>query len=299
MMKLQRVLFGFAFTLLISISVSAQRPTSIPAGSKVYVVPMGGFEDYLISAMRKKSVPLLVVANKDQADFEITGSAQSKSAGWAKILVVGDLRSSEKASVKVVNLHTGVVAFADSSNRGSAWRGTRSTAEKLAKYLKKYIEDEREYAAKQPVTTPLVAPFASSVDLNGTWKYEGQDVVVMQEGRAVKISLLKPGMCHGRPAPYFISGTLEGTRLTGKMILCTHEKLFSSCAMSATSEVDFVGAVREGVITGMATIPGTMMNTSRDGQCNGVSRDYKQDSQYPVVLNRGQQTADNAQNQRP
>jgi hypothetical protein len=120
--------------------------TKIPRGSKVFIADMGGFESYLASALRKKEVPLLVVADREQADFEITGSAEkSKKAGWAKTIFLGDARSSESASITVINIRTAVVAFADSSNRGSANRGQRSTAEKLAKYLKKKIEDDEKH----------------------------------------------------------------------------------------------------------------------------------------------------------
>jgi hypothetical protein len=37
-----------------------------------------------------------------------------------------------------------VVAYADSSDRSSANRGLRSSAEKLAKYLKKKIDDDEK-----------------------------------------------------------------------------------------------------------------------------------------------------------
>jgi hypothetical protein len=47
-----------------------------------------------------------------------------------------------------VNTKTGVVAYADSSHRDSAARGMRSSAEKLAKYLKKKIEDDAKKAGK-------------------------------------------------------------------------------------------------------------------------------------------------------
>jgi hypothetical protein len=44
----------------------------------------------------------------------------------------------------VTNLRTGIVAYADSSDRASANRGLRSSAEKLAKYLKRKIEDDEK-----------------------------------------------------------------------------------------------------------------------------------------------------------
>lgn len=53
-------------------------------------------------------------------------------------------RNSTSASMAVTNLRTGVVAYADSSDRSSANRGLRSSAEKLAKYLKRKIEDDEK-----------------------------------------------------------------------------------------------------------------------------------------------------------
>jgi hypothetical protein len=90
-----------------------------------------------------------MVANREQAVSEIAGSADKKGAGFAKKCLLRDFRSTASASLQVVNLHTGVVAYADSSNRGSANRGMRSSAEKLAKYLKKKTEDDEKLLAKR------------------------------------------------------------------------------------------------------------------------------------------------------
>jgi hypothetical protein len=101
----------------------------------------------MAAAMRKKGVPVILVADRSQADFEIAGSADKKGAGFAKKWLLGDFRRSTSASLTVTNLHTGVVAYADSSDRASANRGLRSSAEKLAKYLKKkMMEDEKKFA---------------------------------------------------------------------------------------------------------------------------------------------------------
>lgn len=126
----------------------------IPRNSKVYIAPMisedatkpqaQGFESYLAAALRKKDVPLLIVADASQADFVIEGTADQKGAGWAKKLILADFRKSTSASMTVTNLRTGVVAYADSSDRSSANRGLRSSAEKLAKYLKRKIEDDEK-----------------------------------------------------------------------------------------------------------------------------------------------------------
>ncbi len=126
----------------------------IPRNSKIYIAPMisedpkqsqaQGFETYLAAALRKKNVPLLMVADQSQADFIIEGTADKKSGGLAKKILLGDFRKSTSASMTVTNLRTGVVAYADSSDKSSANRGLRSSAEKLAKYLKKKIEDDEK-----------------------------------------------------------------------------------------------------------------------------------------------------------
>ena len=128
----------------------------IPPNSKIYIAPfksedaskpVEGFETYMAAAIRKKGVPVIMVSNRSQADFEILGSADKKGAGFAKKWLLGDFRRSTSASLSVTNLHTGVVAYADASDRASANKGLRSSAEKLAKYLKrKIVDDEKKFA---------------------------------------------------------------------------------------------------------------------------------------------------------
>ena len=150
-MKIKMNLAFLAITTLLCASaavaqdrnIQRQNDTRIPRNSKVYIAPIDGFEIYLAAALRKKEVPLLMVTDRDQADFEITGTHETKDAGWAKIIFVSP-QPSATASMQVVNLKTKVVAYADSSHRISANRGERSTAEKLAKYLKKKIEDDEK-----------------------------------------------------------------------------------------------------------------------------------------------------------
>jgi hypothetical protein len=118
----------------------------IPPNSKVYIAPMNGFEIYLAAAFRNKNVPLTIVTEPEFADFVINGTSEKKNAGWAKTIFMGDARSTNSASIQVVNMRTKEVVYADASHRGSANRGDRSTAEKLAKYLKKKIEEDAKKA---------------------------------------------------------------------------------------------------------------------------------------------------------
>jgi hypothetical protein len=117
--------------------------TRIPRNAKVYIAPMDGFETYLAAAFRKKEVPLTIVTDREQADFEITGTHEKKNASWAKTIFVSPSPSAS-ASMQIVNLRTKVVVYADSSHRTNASRGERSTADMLENYLKKKIDDDEK-----------------------------------------------------------------------------------------------------------------------------------------------------------
>jgi hypothetical protein len=168
---MKKLIHALLFVLLATIAISAQTASTttypekapddpvkarlIPANAKVFIAPSGeedtdkpqaeGFQNYLAAAFRKKDVKLVIVADRSQADFEIQDTASSKGAGLAKKFILGDFRKSTTASLEVVNLKTGVVAFADSSDRASANRGLRSAAEKLAKYLKKKMDEDAKH----------------------------------------------------------------------------------------------------------------------------------------------------------
>lgn len=129
----------FLCTLQTCIPVAGQEQSVIPAGSKVYIAPMGGFETYLKAAFQAKKVPLILVEVRDKADFEITGHSESQKASTAKKLLLLDWRSREEASIKVTNLQTGIVVFAYSVHKPSSAHGKQSTAEACAKHLKKRV----------------------------------------------------------------------------------------------------------------------------------------------------------------
>lgn len=121
-------------------------PTYVPPGSRVYVADIDGlpgFENNLVAAFQKKRVNLFVVADRSQADFEINGYAESQKAGWAKIIFGTGLPESE-ASVQMVNLKTGVVAYAVASYKVNSVNGNKSTAEHLAKNLRQKMERDEK-----------------------------------------------------------------------------------------------------------------------------------------------------------
>jgi hypothetical protein len=115
--------------------------TVIPSNAKVFIAPMeNGFDEFLNAALVAKKVPLSVVEDRSQADFEITGQSETQKAGTAKKIIMGSWHSNEQASINVTNLKSASVVFAYSVNKPNSARGKRSTAEACAKNIKKKIE---------------------------------------------------------------------------------------------------------------------------------------------------------------
>jgi len=136
------VVFGFAWvTILLAVAPAwAQQKKPIPAGAKVYLEPMGGFETYLKAAFAKKKVPLQIVEDKAQADFIITGHSETEKASTAKKVIMWNWHSNEDASINVSSVKSGQIVFAYEANKQSSAHGQQSTAEACAKHLKDQIE---------------------------------------------------------------------------------------------------------------------------------------------------------------
>jgi len=123
---------------------SFSQDKQIPAHSKVFIGPMKDqFDTYLREALESKKVPLNVVNQKELADFELTGTSESKKAGTAKKLILGSWHSSEQASVTLVNLKSGIAVWAYSVNKSNSAHGKKTTAESCAKHLKEKIESKK------------------------------------------------------------------------------------------------------------------------------------------------------------
>ena len=123
-------------TLIMAASSQAADTHKIPAGSKVFIAPMDdGFDSELRAAFESKKVPLTVVNDKAQADFEITGHSETQKAGAAKKAIMWDWHSNEQASISIADLKSGEVVFAYSVNKKSSAHGKRSTAEACAKHI--------------------------------------------------------------------------------------------------------------------------------------------------------------------
>jgi hypothetical protein len=107
-----------------------------PHTSNVYIDSMGGFGSFLAAAFQTKGVPLTVVADRRQADFEITGAAESRDASVSQSILINQNGSRERASLNMINLKDGKVVFAYAYDRSYALFGKRSAAEACAKHLR-------------------------------------------------------------------------------------------------------------------------------------------------------------------
>ncbi len=133
-------------TSVVTLPTLAQEPGMkvLPAGAKVFIAPMeNGFQDYLKAAFQAKKIPLLVVDDKNLADFEISGHSDTQKASTAKKVFLWDWRSNEQAGIQITNLKTSEVIFAYAVNKVSSSHGKKSTAEACAKHIKEKIESKQ------------------------------------------------------------------------------------------------------------------------------------------------------------
>jgi len=148
-MKIKQRVVNVVFFLAIAATAvhagekNAPPSQKIPKGAKVFVAPIAeGFDTYLKDAIAKKKVPVEITTNRDQADYEITGAAETQKASTAKKVIMGNWHSREEASITVSNIKSGEVVWAYSVHQEASTHGKRSSAESCAKHLKDAIEGQ-------------------------------------------------------------------------------------------------------------------------------------------------------------
>jgi len=127
--------FFISITSVVANGAGPQDP-KIPRGARVFIAPMDGFETFLKAAIVKKKVAIEVVEDRNNAEYKITGVAESKKAGAAKKIIMGSWHSTENASIKVTDLKSGEVVYAYSVHEENSNHGQQSSAESCAKHLK-------------------------------------------------------------------------------------------------------------------------------------------------------------------
>lgn len=126
------------FALMLStaaIPVMAADTIQLPPNSKVFIVPMDGFENDLQAAFLKKHVPLLMVDDKEKADYVVEGKNDNQKAGWAKTVFFSPAPA-EHASIVIKGAKDGTIVYAYSVDKIAARHGPQSAAEACAKHLR-------------------------------------------------------------------------------------------------------------------------------------------------------------------
>ena len=119
----------------------AQAP-QIKSGSTVYIEPMDGYETYLAAAFTKKHVPLIVVADKDKAEYFVTISQQAPTQPLV-VLNQNPWAGSTSMSISVMDTSYSRIVFAYTvSMRGND--RIQSAAESCAKHVKEFIEKSKK-----------------------------------------------------------------------------------------------------------------------------------------------------------
>lgn len=123
------------FLLLTCCTVCLAQAPQLKSGSTAYIEPMDGYETYLAAALAKKQAPLIVVADKEKADYIITISATQPLAVFNE----GPFAGSTSMSISVREAKSSRIVFGYTvSMRGNGRR--QSAAESCAKHVKEFIE---------------------------------------------------------------------------------------------------------------------------------------------------------------
>jgi hypothetical protein len=128
-------------------SAVAFAETPVRAGApRIFIEPQDGFDSYISAAIVKKHVPAVATTNRDEATFVLTSVVQSKeeSTGGkiARCLFaycIG-MEGTQTATVQLVNAKTKEVSWAYNVRKASSG-AFQSTAEAIAKHLKKFLEE--------------------------------------------------------------------------------------------------------------------------------------------------------------
>lgn len=129
---------------------------------------MEGYETYLAAALTKKHVPLIVIADKDKAEYIISSNMSHQTPSQPAVVVNNTninngangangsntafengmqraearraARGSTSASISVIDAQSSQVVFAYSVGKSGNTNQIQSTAEACAKHLKEFIE---------------------------------------------------------------------------------------------------------------------------------------------------------------
>lgn len=140
---------------------TAKSSSKMPAGARVVIAPMGGFETYFAAAVRHKKVPITLTLDRESAQYFVVstetewhgfvyGSGGASSGGTSAYGASAKSTRGLEAGIMLIEAKSKDVIWAYEVHKNShgsvvtgthATRGQQSLAEACAKHLKEFIED--------------------------------------------------------------------------------------------------------------------------------------------------------------
>lgn len=134
------------FLLLACSGVCTSQTAQIRSGATVYIEPADGYETYLAAAIVKKHVPLIVVADKDKADYLLRSTVSHLQPNQPALIVnnnnVNGRYNPEidprfpSTSIALIDAKSSEILFAYSAGAAVLNR----TSDRCAQHLKEFIE---------------------------------------------------------------------------------------------------------------------------------------------------------------
>jgi hypothetical protein len=144
---------ALAFVLLAFSAFALSQAPAIKSGSAVYIEPANGFEIYLTGALIKYKVPLVVVTDKEKADYTLRSNArqiQQAGGGWFGSIMGGAPTTSTWSEVSttfsVIDPQSSQVVFAGSTRKN---RSYKAAAEECVDQLAYYMKGPKTHKSRQ------------------------------------------------------------------------------------------------------------------------------------------------------
>jgi hypothetical protein len=161
---------------------AANGQNSLPAGSRVVIAPMGGFETYFAAAVRKKNVPITLTLDKNSAQYFVVSTdtewqgfvyGSGTSAGWNRSggsIVSGSSGRSTRgleASIMLIDSKTKMLCGPMKCTRAVMatcyWArsppGESSLSQKLAPSISRNLSRSRDQVLRRPRAPRPKAPW--------------------------------------------------------------------------------------------------------------------------------------------
>lgn len=138
--------FGSAFLCLVFAAASLAADRIIPRNSKIFVDQMDNDLDGFVRAeITKEKLPVLLVLEKDAADYILIGSSADRKASWHEgwLSPKGDQSS---GNVSLIDPKAKTILWSSEAGDRSLWKGNlsrggqRKVAERLINNLKDVIK---------------------------------------------------------------------------------------------------------------------------------------------------------------